>query len=126
MTPEDFMRARELPHTPRDWSKLTLWASLAISATMIMATIMWNVGKELRINSYLKEHGVKTCVQLHEPPGQQPEDASPFSAECEQVVDNFHDTCLDTTQHVRHDLLERRSQYMACLMASQPRRAALD
>ncbi|MEC9440952.1 MAG: hypothetical protein VYE40_07630 [Myxococcota bacterium] len=124
MTPEDLMRARQPERPPRDWSVIILWLSILVSVSMVTATLMWNLGRSLKIASYLKNHGVETCVGLHHPPGHKGDvDASPFQNTCKEIVEKKHDTCLDITEDFE-DLRERRTEYMACLMTDGMRLAA--
>ena len=113
MTPEDLMRARQPERKPRDWSVIILWLSILLSVSMVTATLMWNLGRSLKIASYLEKHGVETCVELHHPPGHKGDaEASPYQNVCLEITENFD------------DLRERRTEYMACVMADGMRLAA--
>jgi hypothetical protein len=124
MTPEDLMRARQPERKPRDWSVIILWLSILLSVSMVTATLMWNLGRSLKIASYLEKHGVETCVELHHPPGHKGDaEASPYQNVCQQIVEKKHESCLEITENFE-DLRERRTEYMACVMADGMRLAA--
>ena len=130
MRPEDILeRARARARKrDRDWSVIALWGSIFVSLTMIAATMMWNLGKSLRVHAYLEEHGVESpCVELNLAPGQPAEAADePLQRGCTELIAERHDTCLEYTAHLREDLRERRSEYVTCVMAqSSVERAAL-
>jgi len=125
MTPEDLMLARQPERKSYDWSVIVLWASLLISVSMITATLMWNLGRSIKIASYLKEQGVETCVALHHPPGHKGEaSSSPYHDACEAIVEKKHDACIETTETYHDDFSKRRTEYMACVIIDGMRLAA--
>lgn len=111
----------------RDWSIVFLWGSLFVSVTMITGTMMWNLGKSMRTESYLKEHSIQTCLELNRPPSQMSDDSSgtPFKESCAQIVTQRHEHCVVRTQHVTEDLRKRRADYMMCVMEQQTQQASL-
>ena len=114
-------------YKPRDWSVTFLWGSLFISLTMITGTLMWNLGKSMRVESYLKDHSIETCQALHRPPAlmdNSEQSAGVFSS-CERIVSQRHDRCLDRTKHLHEDLKQRRADYMTCIMEHDSQQAAL-
>lgn len=127
MRPEDILHnARTRRRAPRDWSVIALWGSVFVSVTMITGTLMWNLGKTLRIESYLRDHGVETCSVLSAPPGTNKDDvAQAIKETCEEYVTARHQLCLDETVHIDKDLRKRRSEYMTCVMSTSQERASL-
>ncbi len=114
-------------YKPKDWSVIFLWGSLFVSATMITGTMMWNLGKSMRTESYLKEHSIQTCLELNRPPSQMSDESSkaPFEETCSQVVTQRHEDCLTRTEHIKDNLRQRRADYMMCIMEQQTRQASL-
>lgn len=127
MRPEDILHnARARRRAPRDWSVIALWGSVFVSVTMITGTLMWNLGKSLRVESYLREHGVETCAELSAPPGTKKDDvAQAIKQTCEAYVTARHERCLNETVHIDQDLRKRRSEYMTCVMSTSQERASL-
>ena len=114
--------------SPKDWSVVFLWTSIFLSVTMISGTLMWNLGKGLRTESYLKEQSVQTCAQLHQPPARMTDarTTEPLEEACAEVVARRHARCLERTLALRDDLDTRRHEYMTCIMEQDVRRASLD
>ncbi len=115
-------------YRPKDWTVTFLWISLFLSATMITGTLMWNLGKTMRVESYLQEHSVNTCLALHLPPAQmsKPQDSTPSTKQlCEHIVSQSHQRCFDRTEHLKNDLRTRRTDYMACVMELGSQQAAV-
>lgn len=114
-------------YKPRDWSVAFLWGSLFVSITMITGTMMWNLGKSMRTESYLKEHSIQTCLELNRPPSQMSDDSTvtPFQETCSQIVTQRHEHCVARTQHITEDLRKRRADYMMCVMEQQTQQASL-
>ena len=115
----------ERPKPPRDWSVWALYTSLIVSAVMITATLAWQTGKQLRVSSYLKEHGVTTCQELQRPYGPQgPVPNAQAKQPCAQLVERRHAQCVEETKPMQQELRERRHAYVMCLMAEQAGSAA--
>lgn len=125
-TPAEILQAARQPK-PREWSALFLWGSILVSVTMITGTLMWNLGKVLRTEAYLREHGVQTCVELNLPPTRSADPASEaLQASCELIVTQRHERCLsDTARYSLKQLRERREDYMMCVMEHDSHHAEL-
>lgn len=111
----------------RDWSVTFLWISLFLSLTMVTGTMMWNLGKSMRVESYLKDHSIETCQALHRPPAlmDDSDQSASVLGSCERIVSQRHDRCLDRTQYLRENLKQRRADYMTCIMEHDFQQAAL-
>lgn len=109
----------------KDWSVVFLWTSLCLSAFIVAGTLVWNLGKSLRISQYLHDHGITTCVELHQPPGSESPKGDPMREQCRAIVEERHDRCVQES-HTSKQLASRRHEYVTCIMAGASASASLE